>query len=57
MRLAVMMRNANAPSIMLSASTIEWMRGRCALRVSFLIRWASTSLSDDDWKRLPLFSR
>ena len=28
-----------------------------AEEASFLIRWANTSLSEVDWKRLPLFSR
>ena len=54
--LAVMIRKAKAPSTSLRAFSIEKILGLCASALSFFIRCASTSLSDDDWNRLPLSS-
>ena len=57
MRFWVIIRNANAPSIILRASIIGKIRGVLRSSGSFLMRWARISLSEVDWKRLPLSSR
>jgi hypothetical protein len=50
-----MIRKANPPSSMLSASMMAKMR--CSELCSFLMRCARISLSEVEWKRLPLSSK